>query len=77
MTSVDPRKAESITNQANYLMTVVTTLLVASLTSSISTGVWVPIQYLILGGFWTLAAAYREVKKVVDAWTKKQQSSSC
>ena len=76
MTSVDPRKNESITNQANYLMTVVTSLLIASLTASIQTGVWIPIQYFILGSFWALAAGYREIKKVIDAWTKKQQSSS-
>lgn len=68
MASLDPRKNESITNQANYLQTGTTTLLMASFTASIQSGVWNPIQYTILGSFWIIAAAYKQVKKVIDTW---------
>lgn len=76
MASLDPRKNESITNQANYLMTGVTSMIIASLMSSNSTGIWSYQQYLILAALWIMVATYREIKKVVDAWTKSQSLDS-
>ncbi len=75
MASIDPRKKESITNQANYMMTIITSLLIASLTASIQSGVWNPIQYIVLGGFWIMAGSFREIKKVVEVWISREDSS--
>lgn len=75
MTAIDPRKSESITNQANYLLTATTTMLIASLTASISTHQWDLVQYGVLAMFWIIGASYREIRKVIDSWTKKQQFS--
>ena len=76
MSSLDPRKSESITNQANYLQTGVTTMIMGSLSASIATGVWIPTQYVILGAFWIIAAAYKEIHKVVRHWTEKESLPS-
>lgn len=76
MASIDPRKKESITNQANYLMTGITTLLMTSLFSSIQSGTWNELQYFILGGFWIMAFGAREIKKVVETWMSNYSESS-
>lgn len=76
MASLDPRKSESITNQANYLMTVITTVLIGVINASVQSGNWNATAYIVLAGLWSLAAGYKEVQKLVGHYTRRQIESS-
>jgi hypothetical protein len=76
LASLDPRKSESITNQVNYLLTIVTSLLGGALYAAIQSGIVNMELFWVLGGFWVIAAGYREIQKVIDHYTSRGPSDS-
>lgn len=76
MASLDPRKAESITNQPNYLMTIATTSIGGLVTSAAASGVWNTTAFVVVGSLWVIAFAAQEIRKLVRYYTRGPEQSS-
>ncbi|GAG66737.1 unnamed protein product [marine sediment metagenome] len=76
MASIDPRKKESITNQPNYLLTVVTTLLGAFLFAAYNAGSIDVALAIVFAIFWIIAFGSKQVEKVVNHYFGKDEASS-
>jgi len=75
MASIDPRKAESITNQANYLMTGLTTVILSVVAGIIDTPERIPLL-VILFLVWLGAFGARTAKKAIEVWSAYKEAET-
>jgi hypothetical protein len=79
LASLDPRKAESITNQPNYLMTGLTTAILGLISGILSSASPDTSQINLILGLtvvWAIAFVARTVKSAVDEWVKYKSAES-